>query len=80
MIPVSAECTMSTRAPRPRRSATMRAMLFQLLKVETLDPPNFRTIQLAGEVTSGALRARPARRRRIHCVRVPLRSVYVRGF
>jgi hypothetical protein len=31
-----------------------------LARVETLEPPNFRTIQLEGKVTSGALRARGA--------------------
>ena len=42
---------MSTRAPLARRAATMAAMLFQLARVETLVPPNFRTIQVEGGVT-----------------------------
>ena len=50
-MPVTAECTISTRAPPARRSATMRAMLLQLARVETLVPPNFRTIQAEGAVT-----------------------------
>src|SRR6185312_4541925 len=45
VMPVTAECTMSTRAPSARRAAATLAMLRQLASEETLVPPNLRTIQ-----------------------------------
>src|SRR5215469_1590246 len=69
VIPESAECTMSTRAPAARRAAATRAMLFQLGRPETLVPPNFSTIQAEGVgvtaqiLRAGSLRARTARKR-----------------
>jgi hypothetical protein len=45
VTPVIAECTMSTRAPLAAREAATRAMLPQLAAVDTLVPPNLRTIQ-----------------------------------
>src|ERR1700719_2075493 len=48
VMPVTAECTMSTRAPPAQRSAATHAMFVQLASVETLVPPNFMTIQAEG--------------------------------
>src|SRR6516164_3570371 len=39
---------MRTRAPPARRDATTHAMFVQLARLETLVPPNFRTIQAEG--------------------------------
>src|SRR5262249_19303851 len=39
---------MRTRAPPASRAATTRAMFVQLARLETLVPPNFRTIQAEG--------------------------------
>src|ERR1700722_12192060 len=50
VIPVTAECTMSTRAPAARRARTMPAMFIQLARLDTLVPPNLRTIQAEGGV------------------------------
>src|SRR3954465_14426648 len=44
VILVTAECTTSTGAPLAPRFFTMDAMFFQLGSVETLVPPNLRTI------------------------------------
>src|SRR5487761_1808052 len=57
VMPVTAECTMSTRAPSARRAAATLAMLRQLASEETLLTPNLRTIQ------SDAVRATRACRR-----------------
>ncbi len=44
-MPLTAECTTSTRAGALlRRAAITAAMLRQLARVETLVPPNFSTI------------------------------------
>src|SRR5439155_24974 len=57
VMPVTAECTMSRRAPPAQRLAATCAILVQLASVETLVPPNFRTIQAEGvRVTAGSFR------------------------
>ena len=48
MTPVTAECTINTRAPLSRRARTTFAMLSQLASDDTLVPPNLRTIHAEG--------------------------------
>src|SRR5512135_532810 len=49
VIPERAECTTSGRKPSSSRSRTTAATFFQLLTLETLVPPNFRTTQWESE-------------------------------
>jgi hypothetical protein len=58
-MPVTAECTINTRAPPSTRLRVTWAMLRQLASDETLVPPNFRTIHAEGvRVTDSLPRAR----------------------
>ena len=60
-MPVTAECTISTRAPQRGGRGRLCAMLRQLASEETLVPPNFRTIHAEGvRVTEDFLAARAA--------------------
>src|SRR4051812_36651756 len=69
VMPVTAEWTISTRAPELRRSRVTFAMLLQLASDETLVPPNLRTIHAEGvRVTvfpRGSRRGGPRRSRRL---------------
>src|SRR5579862_2130024 len=54
VMPETAECTSMTRAPPWSRSRVTAAMLRQLVRLETLVPPNFSTIQADGVRATGS--------------------------
>src|SRR5512146_1248780 len=74
VMPESAECTTTGCSPSASRSRTTAATFFQLLTLETLVPPNFRTTHELSTVIGTIPNRRLVQNRRLHACLTVRRS------